>query len=182
MKSRGDCGRSRFHCHESTIGFVNGFIGLVSVSHVLEHFADHLRRVQVELGTIQKLWKKLNYRNFAADEEFYDIGSQGVPVLVQKSVHVVPNLTGVMLDRELRRTHSRPGVQFAQCVVVMAFFEKRQIRGFWEIALVVQKMQNPNGFLRYQVYDWQIVLQLKNECPNVSKKELQKFSNGLITV
>lgn len=42
----------------------------------------------------------------------------------------------------------------------MALFQERQIRGFWKVALIVEKMQNSHWFLRYQVNDRKIVLQM----------------------
>lgn len=44
VKSRRHCRRSRFHSNESAIGFIHGFVSLMSRSDMLEHFADHLQR------------------------------------------------------------------------------------------------------------------------------------------
>lgn len=98
------------------------------------------------------------YRYFATDQQLYDIGSEGVSVFVQEAVNVVPYLTSVVLNRELRGIHSRPRIQFTERVIVMAFFEKRKVRCFREIAFVVQEMKNPDRFLSNQVDDWQIIL------------------------
>lgn len=101
---------------------------------------------------------KRTYRDLAADQQLDHVRPQSVSVLVQEAVHVVPDLPGVMPDRELGRIHSGPRVQFAQSVIVVTLLQEREIRGFREVALVVQQVKDAHRFLRDQMNDRQIVL------------------------
>ena len=80
-----------------------------------------------------------------------------------------------MFDRELGGVHSRPRVQLAQSVIVVAFFQEREIGRLWEVALVVEQMKDPHWLLRYQVYHRQIVL-----C--IERKEISHEATCTISV
>ena len=82
MEPGSNCGCSWLHCHKLTIWFVQGFTCFMEVSQVLEHFTDHLL-----LG---------------ADHQTHHIIPQGVPVLVQEALHIVPDLTSIVFDPKLQ--------------------------------------------------------------------------------
>ena len=82
MEPGSHCGCSWLHCHKLTIWFVQCFTCFMEVSQVLEHFTDHLL-----LG---------------ANHQTHHIIPQGVPVLVQEALHIVPDLTSIVLDPKLQ--------------------------------------------------------------------------------
>ena len=79
-------GCSWFHRHKLTVRLVHGFAGLVEVPQVLEHLADHLLP--------------------GADHQTHHVVSERVSVLVQKTFHIVPDLTSIVLDTKLHAIHS----------------------------------------------------------------------------
>lgn len=65
----------------------------------------------------------------AADEQLHHHPSEGVPILVEESVHGVPHLSRVVLHAELHGGHAGSRVQLAQGVVVVALLQERQVGG-----------------------------------------------------
>ena len=57
-----------------------------------------------------------------------------------------------------RKTHV-PGVQLVERVVVVALLEEGNIRGLGEVALVVQEVQDADGFARQQLNHRLVVLE-----------------------
>ena len=79
---------SRLHSHKLTIRLVHCFARLVEVPEILEHLADHFL--------------------FGADHETHYVVAECVAVLIQKTFHVVPDLTRIVLDTKLHTIHSGP--------------------------------------------------------------------------
>ena len=98
------------------------------------------------------------YRNFTADQKFDDIGPEGVSIFVQKTIDVVPDLSRVVTYGEFGRIHSRPRVELAESMIVIAFLEEGQVSGFGEIALVIEEVQYAHRFFGDQVDDRKVVL------------------------
>lgn len=67
-----------------------------------------------------------------------------------------------MLDCELGRVHPGSGVQFAQRMIVMTFLQKREIRCFRKVTLVVQQVKNAHRLLRDQMDNRQVILRQSN--------------------
>lgn len=80
------------------------------------------------------------HRKRAGNEQFDDIRSQRVSILVQEAVHVVPDRPCVVPHPELWTVESRPAVQLIESVIVVAFLEERKIRGTREVGFIVQEM------------------------------------------
>ena len=99
-----------------------------------------------------------SHLNSTADEQIDDIGSQGVAILVQEPVGVVPDLPGVMFDAEFHGGHSGPEVEFVESVVVVAFLEERGVCRLGKVGFVVQQMQNTNRLLGNQANHRLIIL------------------------
>ena len=137
MEPGSNCGCSWLHCHKLTIWFVQGFTCFMEVSQVLEHFTDHLL-----LG---------------ADHEAHDVVAQGVPVLVQEALNVVPHLTSVVLDAKLHAVHPWPGVELAEGMVVVTFLQEREVSRFGEVRFIVKEMEDSHRLLGEHVYDRLVV-------------------------
>lgn len=89
-RSNGRC--SGLHRHKSSVGFVDRFCHFVSVPKILKHRGNEL--------------------DLAGNQKLDNIRAKSVPVLVQESVHVVPDLSGVMFQTELGAGHPETNKHF----------------------------------------------------------------------
>ena len=80
-----------------------------------------------------------------------------VPIFVQESVNRIPDLSRIVFDSELQRIHARPRVDLVEGMIVMTFFQVRDVTRFREIAFVVEEMQDADGLLSNQVDDLGVV-------------------------
>ena len=129
--------RPRLHRDKLPVWLVHRLGGLLEVPQVQEHLADELVP--------------------RADHEPHHVVAQGVPVLVQEALHVVPDLAGVVLDAELHRGHPGPRVELVERVVVVALLQEGQVCGLGEVGLVVQEVEDADGLLGHDVEDGLVV-------------------------
>lgn len=80
------------------------------------------------------------HRKRAGNEQFDDIRSQCVSILVQEAIDVVPDRPRIVPHPELWTVESWSAVQLVESVIVVAFLEERKIRGTREVGFIVQEM------------------------------------------
>lgn len=133
-------GRPRFHGNESSVTTIEYFARFMGTFHILEHPRNHLKfKERVKFNSIKFKVEERNL-NSTADEQIDDIGPQGVAILVEESVSVVPDLSGVVFDAEFHGGHSRPEVELVESVIVVALFEERAVGRLGKVGFVVQQM------------------------------------------
>ena len=69
-----------------------------------------------------------------------------------------------MLDAELQRTHTWPGVYFIESMIVMTFLQVRDVARLRKIAFVVEEMQNAYGLFGNQV-DYVLIVRIAQRRP-----------------
>lgn len=80
------------------------------------------------------------HRKRAGNEQFDDIRSQRVSILVEEAVHIVPDRPRVVPHPKLWTVESWSTVQLVESVIVVAFLEERKVRGTREVGFIVQEV------------------------------------------